>query len=236
MQSEGGPEENVRTTERPQHEVSGFKLLSLDDLSAAQIETFAQARGISDTQAFLNAVERADAWSFTARPHDLEELVEFWIDRGEIGSRLDLMRNGIARRLTERSQDRAEAHPLPLKMAKRGAALLAATAILAQNPIIRVPDGVESAKGISVGDVLPDWDEQAQVTLLSRPIFDEAIYGTVRFHHRSVREYLTAEWLAGLLKKETSRRKIKSLLYRNQYRVGCHRSYDAASSALARPT
>ena len=54
-------------------------------------------------------------------------------------------------------------------------------------------------------------------TLLSRPIFDEAIYGAVRFHHRSVREFLTAEWLSELLKRETSRRNIEALLIRNQY-------------------
>jgi hypothetical protein len=39
----------------------------------------------------------------------------------------------------------------------------------------------------------------------------------VRFHHRTVREYLTAEWLKELLDRETSRRKIESLLFREQY-------------------
>jgi hypothetical protein len=65
--------------------------------------------------------------------------------------------------------------------------------------------------------VLTDWDDKDQSTLLLRPIFDEAIYGAVRFHHRSVREYLTAEWFAELLKRETSRRTIESLFFRNQY-------------------
>jgi hypothetical protein len=65
--------------------------------------------------------------------------------------------------------------------------------------------------------VLPDWDDKDQSILLSRPIFDEAIYGAVRFHHRSVREYLTAEWFAELLKRETSRRTIETLFFRNQY-------------------
>ncbi len=53
--------------------------------------------------------------------------------------------------------------------------------------------------------------------MLSRPIFDEAIYGAVRFHHRSVREYLTAEWFAELFKRQTSRRTIESLFFRKQY-------------------
>jgi hypothetical protein len=178
---------------------------------------FAKARGIKDCKAFLDAVERADAWSFTARPQDLEELTEFWLDKGRIGTRLESMRNSIDRRLAERDQNRADARPLSAERARQGVRLLAAATTLAQNPTIRVPDGMENSKGISVQSVLPDWDEKDQSTLLSRPIFDEAIYGTVRFHHRSVREYLAAEWFAELLKRETSRRTIDTLFFRNQY-------------------
>ena len=58
---------------------------------------------------------------------------------------------------------------------------------------------------------------QDRATLLSYPVFDEAIYGTVRFHHRSVREYFTAEWLAELLASSVSRREVESLLFRNQF-------------------
>lgn len=80
--------------------------------------------------------------------------------------------------------------------------LLAAATTLVQDPTIRVPDGAANSKGISVQSVLPDWDDKEQSTLLSRPIFAEAIYGAVRFHHRSVREYLAAEWFAELLNRE----------------------------------
>jgi hypothetical protein len=214
---EDDAESSIRTTERDQGEEPAFKLVALDDLSSDQIELFTRSRGITDTRAFLHAVERADAWSFTSRPQDLEELTEFWIDRGKIGSRLELMQNSIERRLTERHQDRADAQPLSLHDARQGAMLLAAAATLGQNPTIRVPDGADNTKGIAVREILLDWDDKKQSTLLSRPIFDEAIYGTVRFHHRSVREYLTAEWLADLLNRETSRRKIETLIFRNQY-------------------
>lgn len=194
-----------------------FKIVALDDLTSDQIAVFAKARGIEDSKAFLDAVERADAWSFTSRPQDLEELTEFWLDKGRIGTRLEIMRNSIDRRLAERDQDRAEARPLSAERARQGARLLAAVTTLAQNPTIRVPDGADNFKGISVQSVLSDWDEKDQSALLSRPIFDEAIYGAVRFHHRSVREYLTSEWFAELLKRETSRRAIETLFFRNQY-------------------
>ncbi len=215
---DNGPDGSLQTkTEKQDKAQPVFKIVTLDDLTSDQIAVFAKARGIENSKAFLDAVERADAWAFTSRPQDLQELIEFWIDKGRIGTRLEIMRNSIDRRLAERDQGRAEARPLSAERARQGARLLAAANTLAQDPTIRVPDGAENSKGIAVQFVLPDWDDKDQSTLLSRPIFDEAIYGAVRFHHRPVREYLTAEWFAELLKRETSRRTIEGLFFRNQY-------------------
>jgi hypothetical protein len=167
---------------------SVFKIVALDDLTSEQIVVFTEARGIEDSRAFLNAVERADAWSFASRPQDLQELTEFWNDKGRIGTRLDIMRNCIDRRLAEPDQNRADARPLATERARQGARLLAAATTLAQDSSIRVPDGGGNSKGLAVQSMLRDWNEKEQLTLLLRPIFDEAIYGAVRFHHRSVRE------------------------------------------------
>ena len=213
-----GPEGSFLTeTETRDSAKLVFKIVSLDDLTPNQIAVFAEARGIEDSKAFLDAVERADARSFTSRPQDLEELTEFWIDKGRIGTRLELMRNSIDRRLAERDQRRADARPLSADRARHGSRFLAAATTLIQNPTIRVPDGAQNSKGIAVQSVLPGWDDKDQSTLLSRPIFDEAIYGAVRFHHRSVTRYLTAEWFDELLKRETLRRTIETLFFRNQY-------------------
>ena len=130
---------------------------------------------------------------------------------------LEIMQNSVARRLNERDQTRAESHPLSSDRAHLGARLLAAATTLTRNQTIRVPDGAENKTGIAVQSVLADWDDREQATLLLRPVFDGEIYGSVRFHHRTVREYLTAEWFAELLKHETSRRHIESLLFSNQY-------------------
>ena len=208
------------TEEQPEsEELSSFKIVALADLDRSQIEIFVAAKGISDTKAFLDEVDRADAWSFTARPQDLGELVEFWNDHGRMGSRSEIVKNSIDRRLIERDQRRADARPLAPIRVREGVRLIAAAVTMAQEQTIRVPDGADNTKGIPVADILPDWDETERAALLSRPIFDEAIYGTVRFHHRSVREFLTAEWLDALLRRETSRRKIEALLFRNQYGV-----------------
>lgn len=196
-----------------------FKIIALDDLSPAQIEAFARAYGVTDTKSFLDAIDRADASTFTGRPQDLRDVVDFWLDQQRIGSRLELMQNSIERRLSERDQTRAEAKPISPERIREGARMLAAATTLAKEPTIRVPDGAENTAGVAVGAILAGWDEKDQSALLSRPIFDEAIYGTVRFHHRSVREYLAAEWFAQLLRRETSRRKVEALFFRNQYGI-----------------
>jgi hypothetical protein len=54
-------------------------------------------------------------------------------------------------------------------------------------------------------------------TLLDRPLFDEATYGRVRFHHRSVREYLTARWLLHLLESGKPRRAVEGPLFAHRY-------------------
>ncbi|NTU73465.1 hypothetical protein HGB07_04840 [Candidatus Roizmanbacteria bacterium] len=213
-----GPEGSLHiTTDLQDRDKPTFRIVSLNDLSSDQIALFVEARGIEKSKVFLDAVERADAKWYTSRPQDLEELTEFWIDNGRIGTRLEIIQNSINRRLAERDQGRADVYQLSADQARQGARLLAAATTLTHNPTIRVPDGLDNTKGIAVQSILSDWDNNEQLTLLSRPIFDVAIYGTVRFHHRSVREYLTAEWFAELLKRETSRRNIESLFFRNQY-------------------
>ena len=194
-----------------------FRIFALNDLKAYQITLFVKSKGIEDSKAFLDEVERADAWQFTSRPQDLEELTDFWNDNGRIGSRYEIIRNSIDRRLAERDQNRKEIHTLTKDRAHLGAKLIAAATTLAKVSKITVPDGTDNSKGLAVQSVLPDLSGAEQSILLLRPIFDEAIYGTVRFHHRSVREYLAAEWFAELLKRETSRRNIEALFFRSQY-------------------
>lgn len=214
----GGNEESIGGTEtRRQENEPVFKVVALDDLKKEQIEAFAAAKGIAEIKPFIDAIERADAWSFTSRPQDLQELVDFWLDQSHIGTRLEIMRNSIERRLTEFSENRSELRPLSSNRVREGVRLLAAATTLGRDQTIQIQDGANNKKGVRIGSILGDWEAPDQSTLLSRPIFDQMIYGTVRFHHRPVREYLAAEWLAELLKRSASRRSIEALLFRNQY-------------------
>lgn len=195
----------------------GVRVVALNDLTDEQVRTFARARGIADPGELLDALERADALTYAARPQDLTEIIEFWIANRRIGQRLDLMRSSLERRLAERDQNRAEANAIAPQRLREGARLVAAAATLSKQQAIGLPDGAAPANGLDVREVLPGWSAVEIGTLLARPIFDEAIYGAVRFHHRSVREYLTADWCAELLKRQTSRLRVEELFFRRQY-------------------
>lgn len=207
-------------TQSPAKENSGFKIYSLNDLTKEQVKVFVKAKRVSDDARLLEEIDRQDAWAFTTRPQDLDELLGFWEEKNEIGTRFELMQHSIDRRIKEWEQDRAVINPLTFERARKGVQLLATACTLINESVIRIPDSENKSGdsgGIDVTSILYDWDERECHILLSRPIFDEAIYGAVRFHHRSVREYLTAEWLSERLNEAGSRKKIEDLFFRNQY-------------------
>jgi hypothetical protein len=210
----GNVAQTVLSQEQPD---TAFLLVTLDDIHGEQIDRFLTATGVQDIKAFRAAVDRKEAWSLTTRPLDFLELVGFWLEHNRIGSRLELMQRSINQRLEERDQDRAEHRPIAPDRLREGARLIAAATTFGQTSAIRVPDGDANKSGISVRAVLKDWNDTETATLLSRPIFEPGVYGTVRFYHRTVREYLTAEWLHELIRGAASRVKIESLFFRTQY-------------------
>ena len=195
----------------------GYRLVALEDLNDEQIQRFTAARGVSEISAFMAEVERADAKGFAGRPQDLDELVDFWREERRIGSRWEILTSSTTRRLSERDQRRADAQPLAPDRALSGARALAAAVTLIGLPVIRVPDGDQSAEGLAAADILQTWTPAEINILLQRPIFDGAIYGTVRFHHRSAREFLAAQWFADRLAHASSRLGIEQLIFRRQY-------------------
>lgn len=212
-------DDNIKTERFKGGLMAGYRVVALENLSDDQVNRFAAARGVLDSAAFVDAVERADAKGFTGRPQDLEELVDFWLVKGLIGSRWDILTGSIDRRLEERDQNRAVISPLSPEKARLGAKILAAAVTLTGVPVIRVPDGSDTTLGIAVSTILPQWTDAEVEALLQRPLFDGAIYGTIRFHHRSVREFLAAQWFADKLQLAQSRLGIELLFFRRQYGI-----------------
>jgi hypothetical protein len=201
--------------EREQHEPAVFALCPLD---SEQIRIFSQ--GVQDLEVFLEAIEKHEANIFSTRPQDLKDLIAYWKKNGEIANLEKLIEASINSKLKEEDPDRASTLPLTDEEARYGAEMLAASVTFLKKNRILVPDcNTDSirAEAIDSTGILTDWDFKKIQALLQRPIFDEAIYGTVRFHHRSVREYLTAQWLYRLLQERKSRRAIESLFFTERY-------------------
>ncbi len=197
----------------------GFKVYSISNLSSDQVAVFIRGKGVSNVPEFLQEIDRQDAWAYTTRPQDLIDIIDFWNKNKRIGSRLELVENSIERRLEERKENTAAANPISLSKVRDGVKLIAAASTLMKEATIRVPDGSENSVGIDAHSLLPDWTNEECNTLLSRPIFDDAIYGAVRFHHRSAKEYLTADWFNSSLEQGASRKIIESLFFKKIYGV-----------------
>ena len=194
-----------------------FKFYSLVNLVPEQVGKYLEAKGIREVDLLIDKINKREAWWRTESPQDLDELHHYWNQHQEIGSHMLLIQHSISHRLTERDQDRAEVNPLSVEKATSGIKTIAAAVTLTRETVIQVPDGLYAQKGIPCKSVLLEWEDKECQTLLDRPIFDPAIYGTVRFHHRTVREYLAAKWFSELLINNASRQKIEYLFFREQY-------------------
>jgi hypothetical protein len=94
---------------------------------------------------------------------------------------------------------------------------LAAAVVLSGQAGLNVPDATPLKPGVDAEAVLADWNPEGVRALLERGIFNDIIYGAVRFRHREVRELLAAEWFSCLLRSGNSRRSVEALFFREQY-------------------
>jgi len=189
----------------------------LAPLSPEAVRFYGTFRGASDIEGLIAAVERANLWSIAERPFDLEDILRKWERDRKLGTRLEMLRYGIDLRLAEIDPDRSDRQPLSAKQAIAGARQLAAAVSLTTMAGIRTSDGPHDDEGIAPHTLLPDWRHDDIKALLARALFNDAIYGMVRFRHREVRDLLSADWLLGLVKAGLPRQAIETLIFREQY-------------------
>ncbi len=185
------PKGDKNTAELP----AALELVQLQPLDRERIGRFAAARGVNPVEDFLTALERAHAWEFARRPLDVTDLAAYWIQHNRLGSLTELLEFSITRNLRE-TPAREKLDPLTLEQARAGAEDLAAAAVVCRTLTFRIPDGNLMSDGLDARSCLPPSWTPAQISaLLSRPIFDSASYGHIRFHHRRLLEFLAAAWL-----------------------------------------
>jgi hypothetical protein len=199
----------------PQSALTVFTMRPLDE---GRIRRFCVARAAENVDGLLREIDRADLWSLAERPFDLEGILAKWAEDNTLGGRLDLLRHNIDKCLRDaHSTDRAQRQPLNLEQAREGARCLAAAVVLSGQAGLNVPDATPLKLGVDAEAVLADWNPEDVRALLERGIFNDIIYGAVRFRHREVRELLAAEWFSGLLRTGNSRHSVEALFFREQY-------------------
>ena len=198
-------------------QVCAFRVYVLDPLEETDVRKFAEHRKVPDVDRLLDELQRANLMPLAERPFDLESILTKWKTDRALGGRLELLRHNIDLRLNEIDPDRQQRQPLSPEKARRGARLLAASVILTGKSGIHVPDSTHSRDGIDAQTVLGDWNPKEVQALLEHGIFNDVLYGIVRFRHREVRELLAAEWFRDQLRNGSSRRETESLFLREQY-------------------
>ena len=203
---------------KDQNPVKKFKVVTFTEIDERRVRIFAESRGVENVEELLAEIERTNAWIHTTRPLDLDELVSYWESKKKIGSRFDFVKYSIEKRLKERNRNLAGSLTLNQSELRIATRRLAAVTFLKKSQLIGAEDCDYLNDEISVENLL-DLKSEEPNQVLSTRIFDAEIYGSVRFHHRAVREFLMSEWLFELLSKDTSRRRVESLLFRKQYGV-----------------
>ncbi len=112
--------------------------------------------------------------------------------------------------------DRHEPAQLSVEKAVEGASRLALAMMFMRRMTIRhsaASDIIDDEAALDPEILLSDWNPNERKALLERPLFGFASYGRVRFHHRSVVEYLATERLRALRAMGMSFRALRRLIF-----------------------
>jgi len=176
----------------------GIIVVQMEPLDKARVEAFTQAKNIPDADKFLSALEEHQAWEFTRRPGDVVDILKFWKEQKRFGSLSELIEHDIRIKLQlpERDKDSLSSDQL-----YEGVKSLAAATMFCRQFNFKIPEDNSDSLALDANKCLQEnWSKQQSSSLLMRPLFDSASYGHIRFHHRRIAEYLTAQWLEDRLR------------------------------------
>jgi hypothetical protein len=200
-----------------------FLMTPLDE---ERVRLFASAKGAPDLDAFITQIQAGNLWRFARRPLDLDWLVDFWRNRGRLGSLAEMLQSSLSARVLETNNDRARGDALDATRALHALERIGGALVLGRKETIAIPDNdllrPEDDRPLDLAQVLPDWTPQDRMRLLTRPVFDPATFGRARLHNDNegvVRAYLTARWLGRLRAGNLARGELFDLLFAKSYGI-----------------
>lgn len=199
---------------------TGILTVMISPLSRDQIRTYALANEIRDVEALLQEIDKENAWHFARRPLDLSDLVKVWHTTGRLGTRAEQHEANVIHKLRG-NRERRDAGHLSEEQAREGAERLALAMTLSKRRNLRSDEeavnSLPEIDDLDPASILPDWTDHMRQALLRRAIFQPAAYGRIRFHNRSVQEYLSAYRLHRLRRQNMTSRELFRLLFANTY-------------------
>lgn len=227
-----------RPADSPPAEPETIFVALMAHMDQSRVRTYSRDKGVADLDRFIEAIEAEDLWRLARRPLDLNWLVEIWQRQRRLGSLQEMIELSIEERLKEPDNNRARTDDLDHRNATSGVSRIAAAMVLSRRTTVAIPDSeapeFSSDSPLDLAEVLPDWGSAARNRLLSRPIFDPATFGRVRFHNdneAAIRGFLTAKWLSRLRDENLAVRDLFQLLFADSYglQVGRPALRDAAA-------
>ena len=196
-----------------------FKVYTLCPLNGSQIEQFCSVRSVENIEVFLDEIQRYHLISFAERPFDLENLIAKWNDDKVLGYRTDVIQHNIYSCLSDKhNEDRPTKASMGRDKLEEGAQRIASMVTLTGRSNIKVPNSENNYHCLDASELLPesDWGKYDIEYLVNAAIFNDVIYGAVRFRHREIREFLTAQWFKKLLNVD-DRLGVETLFIREQF-------------------
>lgn len=197
----------------PREDSDELFVVTLDALSTEDSRRCARHYKLEDEAGFWSAVEEGDYEFMASRPLDLQWMVKLWNQRKVLGTYAELIEANIIERLREPNDLYHHAkRSLAEARLREGATELAAAMEFGSVPFIAVrhASAVEG-RIIDTFEVLRTWAPDEVQLLLTTALFDEASFDRVKFHHRSVREYLAAKWVDAKLTQGVPLSRLESL-------------------------
>lgn len=199
----------------PKQSAPPWRFVELSPLSDSQMRVIAEQQGVGNADDLLATIASRHAHEYARRPLDFLELCDDWKVHGRIRAHRDQVDNSIRVNLQGRI-DRTEPAALSAQKAREGARRLALAVLLTRKLVIwHSTDGDRGSgdNALDPASILTDWNRDEIRTLLERALFGFANYGRVRFHHRSVIEFLASERLLAMSRANFSDRDLSVVLF-----------------------
>lgn len=193
----------------------GMQVYRMMGLNIDEIRMFAVHQGVTDEHRFVAELEKHMLMGLAQNPFDLISLARVWVVDGALGSRLDVLNRMVDLQLDPSRGPSLIKIDVPRR--RHAIAMLAGAVTLTGKTKLRCPDGDLAEDRIDCAQVIQHVSAEELANLLGLGVFDDEVYGAVRFRHREVRELLTAQWLATLLTSDEGRAFVEDLCIRERY-------------------